>query len=65
MPEDQAEISSFGIGVKVFQKPDGDIDYQHYIMNNETPPEIVIMQIKSILQQLEKEYFDRFNKPFS
>ncbi len=51
MPEERVEISKFLVGVKIFKVLDGNLDYQRYVIDNETPPEIIIMQLKSILQQ--------------
>ena len=65
MPEERTEIGKFLVGVKIFETLDGNHDYERYILSNGAYPEEIIMQLKSILQQLEQEYFDSFNKPFS
>ena len=64
MPEDQTEVSSFGIGVKIFRNEKGDFNYQHYMLNNGTPKEIMIMQLRRFIKELEREYFNQFkDKP--
>ena len=50
----------------IFHNEKGDFDYQHYMLNNGTPKEIMIMQLRHIIKELEREYFNQFrDKPFS
>ena len=59
MPEN--EIGRFGIGIRVFRREDGSLEYQTQSVNQGVPIEIVIMQLKAIINKQEKDYFDEFN----
>ena len=61
MPE-PTEISKFGFGIKIVKHFDGKIEYQTQSANKRVPIEIIIMQMKAFLNNLEKNYFDNFNK---
>lgn len=56
------EIGKFGFGIKILRHSDGRIEYQTQSANKGVPIEILIMQMKSFLNNLEKDYFDNFNK---
>lgn len=61
MTEERREIGRFIFGLKVFKQPDG-LNYEIQSMNENIPVEIVIMQLKTFLNSLEKEYFDSFER---
>jgi len=64
MEENQAERGSLLIGIKVLRKEDGDFEYQRQMFKKGIPREIIIMQLKSIVKELEQEYFKSFkDKP--
>ena len=62
MPEEPREIGKFGFGIRIVRHPDGKIEYQTQSANQGVPIEIVIMQIKAFLNNLEKDYFNNFDK---
>ncbi len=61
MAEDR-EIGRFLFGLKVFKKSDGSFEYKIQTLNDNIPLEIVIMQLKALLNNLKKEYFDNFER---
>lgn len=62
MPESSTEIGRFGFGIRIIRHEDGRVEYQTESANQGVPTEIIIMQIKAFLKNLEDEYFDSFNK---
>ena len=60
--EKPVAIGKFGLGLKVLKYPDGRTEYQIQKINKGIPIQIVIMQIKAFLKNLEKEYFEKFKK---
>ncbi len=62
MPEETNEIGKFGFGIKILRHSDVKIEYQTQSANQGVPIEIVIMQMKAFLNNLEKDYFSNFDK---
>ncbi len=56
------EIGAFAFGIRLIRQPDGSVKYQTDSVNKNVPVEIVIMQMKIFLNDLEKEYSDRYSK---
>lgn len=56
------EIGAFAFGIRLIRQPDGSIEYKTDSVNRNVPVEIVIMQMKVFLNDLEKEYSDRYSK---
>ena len=52
----------FGLGIRALRYPDGKVEFKVESANKGVPREIVIMQIKAFLKNLEDEYFDDFSK---
>ena len=65
MPDEPKEIGKFGLGIKIIRHPDGRVEYQTQSANQSVPVEIVIMQIKAFLNNLEKDYFNNFDRSTS
>lgn len=60
MAEEPPEIGRFLFSLKVFKQMDGKLEYEIQNMNQYIPIEIVIMQLKAFLNNLERKYFDTF-----
>ncbi len=65
MPEEPTEIGGFGYGIRVIRHSDGKVEYQANSVNKNVPTEIVIMQMEVFLNELKKEYFERYGKKSS
>ena len=61
MSKKEPETLSFGFGIRVIKKPDGQEEYQTRTSHEGVSSEIVIMQLRAYLHALEKDYFDDFN----
>ena len=55
MPERPTEIGRFGLGIRIIRHPDGKVEYQTQSANENVPVEIVLMQIRAFLRNIEKE----------
>ena len=62
MSEEPREIGRFAYLLKVSKLPDGNLQYEPEAMNDNIPIEIIIMQLKAFLNNIEKDYFDTFEK---
>lgn len=62
MPEGLTELGRFALGIKIFRNSDGSISYQTKDVNEGVPIEIVIMQIKAFLKDLEDNYYQKYEK---
>lgn len=62
MAEEPREIGRFAFWLRTFKHTDGNLEYKIQSVNENIPIEIVIMQLKSFLNNLEKNYFDTFGK---
>ena len=62
MSEEPAEVGLFMVSIRTLQHRDGRIQYQTSMMNKRVPTEIIIMQLKAFLANVEKDYFDNFNE---
>lgn len=56
------DSGQFVYGLRVVRLPDGDLKYETQSINKGVPIEIVIMQLRVLLKQLEKSYFAQFEK---
>lgn len=56
------EISRFGFGIKLLRHQDGKTEFQTQSANEGVPIEIVIMQMRAFLNNLDREYFDNFDE---
>ncbi len=56
------EIGAFGYGIKVLRHTDGQIEYQPHAIIKNVPIEIVIMQMEVFLENLKKEYHEKYGK---
>ncbi len=65
MPEGSIKLGSFGFGIFARMREDGKIEYDTQIVNSGIMVEIIVMQLRSFLNSLEKNYFDDFNKRIS
>ncbi|GEM_PF-6734214 len=61
MTEEPREVSKFIFGI-VTSQAEGRINYQTNVMNKKVPVEVIAMQLRAFLAQLEKEYCDTFNQ---
>lgn len=62
MAEEPREIGRFAFWLRIFKHSDGNLEYKAQSVNDNMPIEIVIMQLKAFLNNLEKEYFNAFEK---
>lgn len=60
--EANEDIGYFVYGIHVIKRPDGRVEYQDNYLNRDIPIEVVIMQLKAFLNNLEKEYLDKYGK---
>lgn len=56
------EEPMFAFGIRIQKLPDGKVAYQTQSQNQGVPNEIVIMQMKAFLRNLENDYFNDFDK---
>lgn len=52
--------TKFILGIIEHKTSEEEIDWYLKIINNNVPPEVVIMQLKSLIKNYEKMYFDEF-----
>lgn len=62
MSEKEPEVISFGFGIRVIKKPDGQEEYQTRTSNEGVSTEIVIMQLRAYLDAIEEDYFNDFKQ---
>ena len=62
MEEEKNNIGEFGFVIVTRQNADENFHYQTRIINRKVPLELIAMQLRAFLAQLEKEYFDTFNQ---
>ena len=62
MPEEPIEIGRFVFGIKVLRNSDSSISYATQSGNENVPIEVVIMQLKTFIRDLEEDYFKKFTK---
>lgn len=55
------EIGTFVYGIRVIRKPDGNTKYQYHKTIKNLPLEIVIMQISVFLNDLKKQYHNKYS----
>lgn len=61
MTEERKITGRFVFGIQIAQNPDGTENVETTSKNNNIPEEILIMQMKAYLKNIEKKYFDNFN----
>jgi len=61
MAEPPKETGKFAFGIKILQYQDGTVSYQTTTGNDGVPIEVVILQLKTFLQDLEREYYVKFS----
>ena len=62
MAEEPHEIGRFAFLLRIFRSPDGNLQYEPQSINENIPIEIVIMQLKTFLNNLETNYFNAFKE---
>lgn len=62
MEEENNKVGEFGFAIMGLRQPDGNTEYQTSIINQNIPSEVIIMQLKAFLANVEKDYFDKFNE---
>lgn len=63
MPNEESdEIGSFGYGFKLVKRADGELEFQPIIINKNVPIEFVIMQMQIYLDDLKRDYHDKYGK---
>ena len=62
MPNEPTELGRFGFGIKIIRYPHGDVVFETQQVNQGVPEEIVIMKMRACLNNMEKNYFDKFDK---
>lgn len=62
MEENINEKKFFGFAIEATQEYTGELKHQTKTINNGIQTEIVIMKMRAFLENIEKEYFDDFNK---
>lgn len=62
MSKEPKEIGRFAFGIRLFRYSDGRTEWRLQSANEGVPNEIVIMQMKAFLRNLENDYFDNFDK---
>lgn len=62
MQDDLDEPSRFALGLTALRQPDGNFDCAMQTVNQGIPIEIVIMQLRAFLKQMEHNYFSSFEK---
>ena len=55
----------FAVGIRLFHYPDGKQEWKVESVNEGVPAEIVLVQLRAFLRNMENEYFDAFDKNFS
>ena len=58
-------IGGFAFGINVIKHDDGSLSYYTKTENNKVPVELVILQMKSYLKDLEDKYFNDFKSNHS
>ena len=62
MEEERNNIGEFGFVIVTKQNALGNMNYETRIINKKVPRELIIIQMRAFLKQLEDEYFDKFNE---
>jgi len=62
MKGEPEEIGRFAFGIKLLRYSDARTEWNLQSANEGVPIEIVIMQMKVFLRNLENDYFDNFDK---
>ena len=65
MPNNEEIIGSFGYGFKVIRRTDGRIEFQPTTILKNVPIEFIIMQMQVYLDDLKKEYHEKYSKKSS
>lgn len=62
MTDESREIGRFAYWLRVLKLSDGNLQYEPQSVNENIPIKIIIMQLKALINKLEKDYFDEFEK---
>lgn len=62
MPEEPTEIGRFAFGIRVLKHDDGRVELKTQSFNESIPQEMIIMQLKAFLRNLENDYFDNYDE---
>ena len=55
-------IGKFNLNIYLFKDKNGYIDWDSNFFNNEVPRELIIMQMKALLNNLQNQYFNDFDR---
>lgn len=62
MPLEENKEMGFGLRINGIKSPDGKIGWAFDSINRSVPIEVVAMQLKAFLRNIENDYFDGFDK---
>lgn len=62
MEEEKNNIGEFGFVIITKKNDQGNLHFQTRIINKKVPLELIVMQMKAFLKQVEKDYFNSFNQ---
>ena len=62
----QPEVTGeFAVGIRLLRYPDGKMAWKIDSVNKGVPVEVIMIQLRAFLRNMENEYFDAFDKNFS
>lgn len=65
MEEEPIEVGRFLFSIEMLKYSNGEVDYKTTVFNGSVLADIIIMQMRAFLDNLEKDYFDDFNSNVS
>ena len=62
MNSNPVEIGRFSLNIHLFRYSDGQLQYKTRSSNRGVQREVAIMNIKAVLKNIEKEFYDNFDQ---